>query len=126
MQHGRTTPAVGGGFFSPPRSREGAPLAHPFHTRINTQIPGDYRSLSIDQREQKLDSIFSAFAAPPAEIPGATRDPGVGWIVVVDAPQFASFVDRMGGQAGPLWRIYDIEVLPLNNDRTTEDIYDQM
>jgi hypothetical protein len=54
------------------------------------------------------------------------KDPGMGWIAVIDAASFQSFVQQMGGKEGPLWRMYDIEVIPLNNDRTTKDIYDFM
>jgi hypothetical protein len=112
---------------APLPSMEGLGLVHTFHTGIHAQIPGDYRSMSNDRREEIPDSIFKDVAAQPAEIPGAgTRDPGVGWVVVVDIDQFSSFVERMGGKTGPLWRMYDIEVLPLNNDRTTEDVYELM
>jgi hypothetical protein len=112
---------------TPLSSPDGLGLAHTFHTGVHAQIPGNYRSMASDTREEILDTIFKDVAAQPAVVPGASaRDPGVGWITLVDAAQFASFVELMGGQAGPLWRMYDIEILPLNNDRTTEDVYELM
>jgi len=50
----------------------------------------------------------------------------IGWMAVVDASSYQSFVDQIGGEAGPLQRIYDIEVIPLNDDGTTNDIYQLM
>jgi hypothetical protein len=50
----------------------------------------------------------------------------MGWIAVVDYSSYEKFVEALGGKKGPLWRMYDIEVIPLNNDRTTQDVYDFM
>jgi hypothetical protein len=71
--------------------------------------------------------MFDDFEAAPSKIAGTDeRDPGVGWIAVVDASRFPAFVEQLGGKGGPLWRLYDMEVFPLNNDQTTHDIYELM
>ena len=44
----------------------------------------------------------------------------------MDAGDFKAFVEKVGGKTHPLWRMYDIEVIPLNNDQTTWDIYKMM
>lgn len=54
------------------------------------------------------------------------KDPGIGWVAIVDRAYFEQFVERMGGRSGPLWSMYDIAVIPLNGDRTTKDVYEFM
>jgi hypothetical protein len=106
---------------------EGVLLARTFNTSIHSKIPSDYRDLSSDKQDELTQAMFDDFAAAPAKIAGTDeQDPGVGWIAVVDANRFPAFVDQMGGKSGPLWRLYDIEVIALNNDQTTHDIYELM
>jgi hypothetical protein len=95
---------------------------------VITEIPRDVRDLIVD----------GIYATQPLETP-------VGWMVVVDASFFASYIERMGGQGNEkgLWPVFDIEILPLpegwteqdvlyrvphrlRNDQTTQDIYDFM
>ncbi len=65
---------------------------------------------------------MATWRSPSAEI----ADPGIGWVAMVEADRFPAFIERMGGMHGPLWQMYDIEVIPLNADRTTKDVYDFM
>jgi len=68
------------------------------------------------------NELFANWQPPAADI----KDPGIGWLAILDAKQLDEFVKSMGGREGPLWRMYDIEIIPLNNDRSTQDIYDFM
>ena len=80
-----------------------------------------------DKQGELVDTIFTKFQAQPANAPGTDeKDPGIGWIAVINADRFAPFMEHIGGKTGPLWRMYDMEVIPLNNDRTTEDVYELM
>lgn len=123
---------------SPP-DLKGVRMLHTFHTnmfaRLHEKIP------DIDEGDEDED----AAASTPAEdepMPEQTRsqildeiftapntgekDPGIGWLAIVDAGDFKAFVENAGGKTHPLWRMYDIEVVPLNNDQTTWDIYKMM
>jgi hypothetical protein len=119
----------------PPPDLKGVRMLHSFHTNmfawLHEKIP------DIDEHGT------NRLAEPPSEDGGATPpktpgqivdemmrasgteydDPGIGWLAVVDKSDFPAFIERMGGKAGPLWRLYDIEIIPLNQDRTTWDIY---
>ncbi|HEX5688915.1 MAG TPA: hypothetical protein VFX76_02885 [Roseiflexaceae bacterium] len=69
---------------------------------------------------QVVDTLFAMRKAPAGT---NEKDPGIGWVAVVEATFLASFVEQLGGKDGPLWRMYDIDVIPLNDDKTTKDIY---
>lgn len=112
---------------TPLASTQGLQLARTLHTSIHTKIPYNFRALSDQQRDEMVETIFDDFNAQPASPPDAdAHDPGVGWIAMIDRDRFAAFVEQMGGKHGPLWRMYDIEVIPLNDDRTTNDVYELM
>jgi hypothetical protein len=106
---------------------EGVLTVHTFHTGIHAKIPSNYRSLPSNKQDELMENIFKEFdgRSTTALDPGA-GDPGIGWIAVVDADHFSSFLKSIGGTAGPLWHMYDVEALPLNNDQTTADIYEFM
>jgi hypothetical protein len=112
---------------------KGVRLLHSFHTGAFAEIDGKimgeklpahvkvelFRTDDKDEQRLLVDSLLTA--------PGTdTKDPGMGWIAVVDYSSYEKFVEALGGKKGPLWRMYDIEVIPLNNDRTTQDVYDFM
>ena len=112
---------------------KGVRLLHSFHTgafvEIEDKIVGErqpehvkvrlFQTASIENQKKQVNLLL---AAPGTD----TKDPGMGWIAVVDASSYDEFVAAMGGKQQPLWRMYDIEVIPLNNDRTTQDVYDFM
>jgi hypothetical protein len=112
---------------------KGVRLVHSFHTgafvEIEEKIVGEkqpehvkVRLSQTDDIEEQKKQVSLLLAAPGTD----TKDPGMGWIAVIDASSYEPFVEAMGGKKGPLWRMYDIEVIPLNNDRTTQDVYDFM
>lgn len=112
---------------------KGVRLLHSFHTgafaEIEEKIIGEtlpahvkvelFQTANVDEQKKLVNLLL---AAPGTD----TKDPGMGWIAVVDASSYEQFVEKLGGKKGPLWRMYDIEVIPLNNDRTTLDVYDFM
>jgi hypothetical protein len=61
-----------------------------------------------------------------AENPRKEDTLGIGWIAIIDAHAYPSFVKRMGGENSPFSRVFDITVIELNDDRTTKDIYQLM
>jgi hypothetical protein len=69
---------------------------------------------------QVVDTLFVTRKAPAGT---NEKDPGIGWIALVEAEQFMPFVERLGGKDGPLWHMYDIDIVPLNDDKSTKDIY---
>ena len=60
------------------------------------------------------------------EIPRKEDPLRIGWIAVIDADDYPSFVKRMNGADGSFPDVFDIEVIELNDDRTTNDIYQLM
>jgi hypothetical protein len=103
------------------------PFVRTLYTSIHTRIPYEFRSMSDDKQDELVENIFTEFQAQPTNAPGTDeQDPGIGWIAVINADRFAPFIEYIGGKTGPLWRMYDMEVIPLNNDRTTEDVYELM
>jgi hypothetical protein len=111
----------------------GVRMLHSFHTNtfawlyenipdLNEPGEGDAApALAEDEPPEKtpsqiIDEMMMASGT-------GENDPGIGWLAVVDAANFAAFVEKMGGKTGPLWRMYDIDVVPLNNDQTTWDVY---
>jgi hypothetical protein len=112
---------------------EGVRLLHSFHTgafaEIDEKIMGEELPAHVkvelfrtDDKAKQKHLVDLLLEAPGTD----TKDPGMGWIAVVDASSYQELVEAMGGKNGPLWRMYDMEVIPLNNDRTTQDVYDFM
>jgi hypothetical protein len=106
-----------------PLDSEGVPVLRSFHTGIFATLKEQIAS-DTSQRtpSQIVDEIMTTWRPPSAEV----TDPGIGWVAMIEADRFPAFVERMGGRQGPLWQMYDIEVIPLNGDRTTKDVYDFM
>jgi hypothetical protein len=102
-----------------PLASEGVPVLHSFHTGIFPLLHDKIASNPSQSPSAIVNDIFATWQPPAAEI----RDPGIGWLAMLDAEQLGAFVKHMGGREGPLWRMYDIEVIPLNDDRSTQDIY---
>ncbi len=103
----------------------GVQMMRSFHSGIHEKIPNN---LQDENKEEVLRVIFEDFGSGQIYAPGVTTDPdpGIGWVVVVEAARFDLFVEHMGGREGPLWYMYDITVIPLNADRTTKDVYEFM
>jgi hypothetical protein len=90
---------------------------------LSTEVDGIFREWNL------LDeSGTNGTTEVPADkrIAEGQQDPGIGWIAMIDVAYYTEFVNQMGGVDGPLWTMYDIEVIPLNADRTTKDVYDFM
>ncbi|MFL5802634.1 MAG: hypothetical protein ACJ8CR_12945 [Roseiflexaceae bacterium] len=107
-----------------------------FHSKIAEYNFGDkpMEEMCPEERQERDAKVGEILADLPRKVPNteingpgtAIDDPGIGWVAVIDASSFASFVTNMGGAQSSLWRMYDIEVIPLNNDQTTLDIYKKM
>ena len=104
--------------------REGLIRAYTFYTGIHAAIPNYMVKLSEDQREKILNPIF---AEPRDKAPGTeVKDPGVGFIALVDANQLSSFAELLDNTYSPIGKMYRTQVIPLNDDQNTEDIYQLM
>jgi len=97
----------------------GVPVLHSFHTGLFPLLHEKIASNPAQSPTAIVNDIFATWQPPAGEV----RDPGIGWLAMLDAEQLAAFVTRMGGREGPLWRMYDVEVIPLNDDHSTQDIY---
>jgi hypothetical protein len=53
-------------------------------------------------------------------------DPGIGWVALVRGNRLNDFFLHLGGRYGPLVQMYDLEIIPLNNDQNTDDLYQFM
>ena len=97
-------------------------LARSFYTGFHSQIKAkEADGKSIGQATEEV------FANPPKKLPDEDEDdPGIGWMAVVDESYYLSFLELMGQKAGPLAQLYKFEVIPLNNDQSTDDIYKYM
>ena len=122
----------------------GVRLLHTFHTIIFNDLhaklphetdplkdlskPDAARSAIVNQVLQDFRARAAAIPAPEVlKAPDTDdKDPGIGWMAVVEAGALPSFVEAMSSRSGPLWKIFNIEVIPLNTDRSTQDIYDFM
>jgi hypothetical protein len=87
---------------------------HTFNSPFFDRLPDDFFDLPEEEQTRKAKSVI-------AELGGDNL--GIGWMAVIGADAYESFVSKMGGKSGPLWRIFDIEEIALNDDRTTNDIY---
>lgn len=96
---------------------EGAQTIHTFNSPFFDQLPDDFFDLPEEQQIRMVNSVIAELGEDNL---------GIGWMAVIDASSFGSFVARMGGENGPLWRTFDIEVIALNDDQTTNDIYQLM
>jgi hypothetical protein len=111
---------------------KGVQMVRTFRSDIFARLPNQYLTMPRKGKDAILDSLLG---------PRATKT-DVGWMAIVGTEQFSSFMKQICGETCLLWRMYDIEVLPLNDgwtmadisnkvpplndDRTTEDIYNNM
>lgn len=132
------TSASGG--TSSPGQLKGARMVHTFYSDLHIQIDRMLQA-QLEQTEDnahnpemrgKLDALVDRFYAQLANsalqpVQGTSvSDPGIGWMAVVDAVSFDPIIMEIAKRSEPLWRMYDIEVIPLNNDKTTQDVYELM
>ena len=85
---------------------DGVPLVDTFASEVFTKLQGQaYAQLSDAQKDVFVDGIY----AKPPKVP-------VGWMAVVEARSFSSFVEQMSGDGtgSGLWQVYDIEIFPLD------------
>jgi hypothetical protein len=121
-------------------SLEGMQTIQTFYTAFHSKI-ADYNfgdkpmeDMCPEERQARDTKVGEILADLPRKVPNteingpgtAIDDPGIGWVAVIDASSFALFVANMGGTQSSLWRMYGIEVIPLNNDQTTLDVYKKM
>jgi hypothetical protein len=111
---------------------QGVQKAQTFASDIFTKMSGNYVNLTNAEKDLFVDGIY---ATKPPTTP-------VGWAVIVDAASFLTYIERMCAHNSALWKMFDIEVYPLNNgwtnsvisekahpvngDTTTQSIYDLM
>jgi hypothetical protein len=111
---------------------KGVHMVRTFRSDIFAKLPNQYLTMPRKGKDEILDTILG---------PHATKT-DIGWMAIVDTEHFSSFMKQICGETCLLWRMYDIEVLPLsdgwtmadisskvpalNDDRTTEDIYNNM
>jgi hypothetical protein len=109
---------------------QGVLLVRTFDSELFAELDTEtYRNSSDAHKDLFVDGIYAT----------RTLDVPVGWMAVVDAKAFFSFVEWLSSEDGVLWRVYDIEIFPLNSgwtllniagrvprlrdDATTEDVY---
>jgi hypothetical protein len=82
----------------------------------NKIVDGVLGEIERDVRDQIVDVIY---ATQPPKTP-------VGWMVVVDEQHFASYIERMRGKGNKkgLWSVFDVEILPLAQGWTDQDVLD--
>lgn len=115
---------------------KGVLFLHTFFTGFHNQVTAEYRAGEMEQRtqeewEQRDNFVEGLLANLPRNITSSEAtaagltiaDPCPGWIAAVYAETFAAFVAELGGASGPLWNMYDIEVIPLNDDPSTNEVY---
>jgi hypothetical protein len=118
----------------------GVRMIHTFRSPFFAKLPNDF--FSLEEKEQTA-LTQSAIAEVGRETLGLEDEKqtaltqsalfelggealGIGWIAIIDAHYLQTFFQRMGGEHGPFARVFDIEVIELNDDRTTNDIYQLM
>jgi hypothetical protein len=93
---------------------EGTETVHTFKAPFFDRLPDNFFSLSLDEQDRIARSVIAEMEE---------KNLGIGWIAVIDNSSYESFIEKMGGRNGPLWSIYDIDEIALNDDQTTNDIY---
>jgi hypothetical protein len=109
----------------------GVLFLHTFHSNIHTKVAQRTANMSTTEWSQKgkaiLEDIFEEFEGSGINAPGTTvKDQGVGWVALVHPASLEDLVQKMSGDGISFWDIYDIKIIPLNNDQTTDDIYKYM
>lgn len=98
----------------------GFTIVDTFRSASFAKLPHGYTDLSKAERAEVMDEIFA----------GLPDDKGIGWIAIVPddqvGPLRALLGDKKSGTDKPLKRMYTIEMIPLNEDQTTAEIYEHM
>jgi hypothetical protein len=72
-----------------------------------------------------MEELLSGFAALYANVPQKPyQDPGIGWVAIVDEAQCVNLLGTYWMK--PFWQLFEVEVIPLNFDLSTQDIYIHM
>jgi hypothetical protein len=93
---------------------EGAQTVHTFKAPFFDRLPDNFFSLPLDDQDRIARSVIAELGE---------KNLGIGWVAVIDHNSYESFIKQMGGRNGPLWAIFDIDEIVLNDDQTTNDIY---
>jgi hypothetical protein len=84
---------------------QGVLLARTYASELFDEIGSElYQSMSDEQKNVYLNGIYAS----------RTLDVPVGWMAVVDANAFFSFAKWLNSENGVFWRVFDIEISPLN------------
>jgi hypothetical protein len=106
---------------------KGVQMLRSFHTSLFSMLIDRLaeNDLPPERKPKKTPTevVDAMMVVPSSPADTHEEDPGIGWLAIVDSAYLPSFVAHLGGREGPLWRMYDIEVIPLNDDKTTKDIY---
>jgi hypothetical protein len=118
---------------------KGVLFVRTFYSGFHRQVPAEYRGGEMEQRtaaewaarDQAVEALLTGLprnitSAEAAEAGLGIADPCPGWVAAVYAESFVAFVAELGGEDGPLWNMYDIEVIPLNDDPSTNEVYQLM
>ncbi len=102
----------------------GVVRAYTYYSGIHADIPPDILTKSPTEQEQV---VGDAFAVKRDNAPGTNvKDPGVGFVAVIDASKYESFAALLDNNNSPLAKMYITQVIPLNADMTMNDIYTLM
>lgn len=95
-------------------AEQGVLLAHSFDSELFTTVPGGYFNVPQELKDLVIDGFYATQSL-------TTR---VGWMAVVADECFSAYVRQMrgNGRGKGLWPVYDIEVIPLDEGWTDEDI----
>jgi hypothetical protein len=115
------------------KKTDGWVLARSFHTGLHDAIKAallaNEQLASPRRQADVVDEVVQAETArvprPYASGTDHIPDPLIGWVMVVEADKFGGFRQQFG-PSNALWEMYDIEVIPLNGDASTQDIYEFM
>jgi hypothetical protein len=89
------------------------------YARAQGVPPGTSVTISDAQSAVLVEEQLQGRANNPA-------DPGIGWVALVRGNRINDFFLHLGGRYGPLVQMYDLEVIPLNDDQNTDDLYQFM
>lgn len=116
----------------------GVRMVQTFYSSFHSRVPASFEQKSAKMGQREWDErdalVLQMLEELPPKITDASTsevgleldEPRVGWMAIIDAEAFPLFVVAMGGKTGPLCRMYDLQLIPLNDDRTTADIYSFM
>jgi len=70
---------------------------------------------------ERTAAIAKLYDNPPEQ---NTHDPGIGWVIIADEIECARLLGAYWMK--PFWELFEIEVIPLNSDASSEEFYINM